>query len=75
LRSFARQLGTSHSTLSQVLSGKRPLSKHLQRKMAMALGLSPDQLFKFQNKIEYKDKFQNLEVEKFEYLSDGPMTD
>ena len=41
LRAFARALGMSHTVLSLVLSGKRPLSKGATLKVADALSLDP----------------------------------
>jgi transcriptional regulator with XRE-family HTH domain len=42
LRSFARQLELDHSTLSQVLRGKRPLTAKAVRRIGARLGLSGD---------------------------------
>ena len=43
LRAFARSLGMSHTVLSLVLSGKRPLSKKAAVLVATALALTPDE--------------------------------
>lgn len=40
LRSFARQLGVDHSTLSQILRGVRPVTPHTVRSLGAPLGLS-----------------------------------
>ena len=40
LRAFARQLGLDHSTLSQLLRGKRPFSPKATRRIGERLGLS-----------------------------------
>ena len=42
MRAFARASGVSHTVLSLVLSGKRPLSKKAAAKMATFLELAPD---------------------------------
>jgi len=39
LRAFARDLGVSHSTLSGVVSGRRPASARFVRRVATRLGL------------------------------------
>jgi plasmid maintenance system antidote protein VapI len=44
LRAFARSLKTDHSTLSQFLRRKRPITATGVRRMAAALGLGPDQI-------------------------------
>ena len=41
LRAFSRALGMSHTALSFVLSGKRPLSKNAARKVSEVLQLDP----------------------------------
>lgn len=43
LRGFAKTLGVSHSSLSQILSGKRPLTKKSAVRIADRLSLSPEQ--------------------------------
>ncbi len=47
LRAFARSLGVDHSTLSQILRGKRPLTAETIRSLAAALGLSADEAERF----------------------------
>ena len=49
LRSFARALSMSHTVLSLVLSGKRPLSKFAAPKVADILGLNPKEKEMFLN--------------------------
>jgi transcriptional regulator with XRE-family HTH domain len=41
LRSFARVLGTDHSTLSQILRGRRNLSPMMVRRFGKRLGINP----------------------------------
>jgi uncharacterized protein (TIGR02147 family) len=43
LRGFAGQLGVSASTLSEILSGKRPLTRKMSQRLSRRLGLSDDQ--------------------------------
>jgi uncharacterized protein (TIGR02147 family) len=47
LRSFARQLDVDHSTLSQILRGKRAATPHTIRALGTALGLSGQQIESF----------------------------
>lgn len=49
LRSFARQLNVNHSTLSQVLRGRRPLTRKAIQRMGAQLGLS-ERLISFYSK-------------------------
>jgi plasmid maintenance system antidote protein VapI len=44
LRAFARSLKTDHSTVSQFLRRKRPITAAGVRRMAAALGLGPEQI-------------------------------
>lgn len=44
LRAFARDLGTDHSSLSQVLRGRRALTEAAIRRFGAALGLEPGEL-------------------------------
>lgn len=44
LRAFARQLDIDHSTLSQLLRGKRPFTKARVRSLGTAMGLSSDEI-------------------------------
>jgi len=44
LRAFARHLDVDHSTLSQLLRGKRPLTTATLQKLGAALKLPPDEL-------------------------------
>lgn len=43
LRAFARSLGVSSGQLSEILSGKRPLSHKLARRISIALALTEDE--------------------------------
>jgi hypothetical protein len=44
LRAFARQLGTHHSTLSQLMARERRLTPRAVRRLGMRLGLAPAQI-------------------------------
>lgn len=47
LRSFAMHLGVDHSTLSQLLRGKRPLTERMIRKLGSRLKLREDEISTF----------------------------
>lgn len=71
LRSFAQSLQISHTTLSQVLSGKRPLTAKAQKKMASALGVSLDFIEDGLLKQEsFDSKFEKVDINHFDLLSD-----
>lgn len=72
LRSFAKLLGVSHTTLSQVISGKRPLTLKAQKQMALALALSPEQFVSFQmpGDITFDEQFEPLNIKKYDILAD-----
>lgn len=72
LRAFSKFLGISHATLSQVMSGKRPLTIKCKKQMAIALNLSPEKFIDFQmpTHIRFEDQFQKLNLEKYDILSD-----
>src|SRR4051794_29725601 len=52
LRAFAKALGMSHTVLSLVLSGKRPLSRKAALQVASALELAPAER---QRLLEYRE--------------------
>jgi len=79
LRSFAKALGMSHTVLSLVLSGKRPLSKKAARQVAEKLGLSPDLADLLQaprNRAEaarpgaVPRSYRKIEIDTFHLISD-----
>lgn len=86
LRSFAQKIGISPASLSQVISGKRPLSKKMAQLIAGRLCLSPAEthrliqsalLEKFQNlshpslaNSEFKSGDFQLEMDTFRSISD-----
>lgn len=54
LRSFARRLKVHHSSLSQVLRGKRKLTERMIRDMGSRTGLSPEEIDAF---VDYERRF------------------
>jgi uncharacterized protein (TIGR02147 family) len=75
LRAFARALGVSHTVLSLVLSGKRPMPPKSGQKMAESLGLGPDERERFLSRETAKAETgsaqsQRLELDKFEVIAD-----
>jgi uncharacterized protein (TIGR02147 family) len=75
LRQFAKSLGMSHTVLSLVLSGKRPLSVKAAAKITEKIALSPEEVQilmtshpkkQIQNKI---DSYTSVDLETFELIS------
>jgi uncharacterized protein (TIGR02147 family) len=72
VRAFARATGISHTVLSLVLSGKRPLSKKAALKLADHLELDPKQrqsLLAAKKKVQ-ADDYQTLSLDTFEVIAD-----
>lgn len=67
LRSFSKQVGVDHSTLSKIIRGKRKITSYSIRKMGLALGLDLDLIEHFcqTHCKEHKTEFQDLEIDKF----------
>lgn len=65
LRSFARQIGVPVSSLSSILSGKRPISPKMKKHLAAVLGIALDE-----SKNETKKNFNNYSVDSFHIISD-----
>ena len=68
LRAFSRALGMSHTALSFVLSGKRPLSKNAARKVSEVLQLDPLQRKAlFENRVQKKKEDKVLSFNSISY--------
>lgn len=84
LRAFARDLHVSHTLLSLVMSGKRPLSLKQAARMGVALGLSAEEHNALIQQVvgpqtkgrsakrtrKNKPVFWNVEIEKFKTISE-----
>jgi uncharacterized protein (TIGR02147 family) len=76
LRAFSSRLNISPAALSQIISGKRKLTKKSAQKISDKLNLSPLQrreLFKSihkKNIEEFEDEYQTLEMDTFKIISD-----
>lgn len=71
LRAFAKTLEINHASLSQILRGKRKLTKSTVVKFSQALGLSPVELSQFEiNNNKLPIKFQQLSIDSFIAISD-----
>ncbi len=68
LRSYAQFLGVHHSTLSGLLSGKRPITKKAASALSLKLGLFPDNFIKKDNFSLPKHEF--LEEDIFNRISE-----
>lgn len=72
LRAFAKLVGTSHSTLSQVMSGKRPLTEKMKKRIAMSMGVSHQEFIRenMRDKTSFEEKFRLSPLTQAEGLSD-----
>jgi uncharacterized protein (TIGR02147 family) len=61
LRAFAGHLGMDPGAFSRILSGKRPLSPKLARRLADSLSLAPDDQLKFLNSVAQDRAWQGLQ--------------
>jgi uncharacterized protein (TIGR02147 family) len=66
LRAFAKALGMSHATLSQVISGKRPVSRKSVRKISECLALGPER----RALGVAPSEFEQIGVDTFSIISD-----
>lgn len=70
LRAFAKQLAVDHSTLSQILRGRRPLTDKQVSRLGERLGLGPELIAPFLTTAPKKPKDKKaLSLETFEVLS------
>lgn len=70
LRSFAKALGISPASLSQILSGKRPITERSRILLGSALGLSDDRLRALDRRTEENSDFQQIALDEFAAISD-----
>ena len=74
MRAFAKSLAVSHSALSLVMSGRRPVSRNLMNRLADNMGMSLEQKTEFALTIESQrgsvPKFRKIDLDLFEVISD-----
>lgn len=70
LRAFARSLGVSSGQLSEILSGKRPLSHKLARRIAIALALTEEESQKLIFLVSQQSQFLDMSGPNARQLSD-----
>lgn len=78
LRSFAKHLSVSHSALTEMLSGKRAITKKSMEKLGLALGLSLAEIQNYQEapttnqteKVQQQAAYQQLTIDQFAIMSD-----
>jgi len=68
MRRFAKQLGLSPATMSQVLSGKRPISRKMTAKVVDALNLPEFSEFRSDDLKSYDAKFIQLASDRIEMI-------
>jgi uncharacterized protein (TIGR02147 family) len=77
LRSFAMQLGINHSTLSQLLRGKRVMTTRMVESLGARLGLGPEEIHDFAERERQTDhrflsnEIRLLTMDTVALLSDG----
>lgn len=74
LRAFARTLDVEVSSLSKILNGKRSLSRKMLHRISSQLGLSPERVNYFEEKLKprkrKKMEFTQLTLDMFTVISD-----
>lgn len=70
LRAFARSLGVSSGQLSEILSGKRPLSHKLARRISIALALTEEESHKLIHLVSQQSQFLESAGTNSRHLSD-----
>ncbi len=73
LRAFAKSVGVSHASLSQVLNGRRPLSLKTFEQICSSLALSPkekSQFLEIPGATKNQPTLEQLEQDQFEVISD-----
>lgn len=70
LRAFARSLGVSSGQLSEILSGKRPLSHKLARRISIALALTEEESQKLIHLVSQQSQFLEANGSSSRSLSD-----
>ncbi len=79
LRSFANFLQISHSALSEIIDHKRPLTLKMRQRLALRLGLSPEQMEQMEQMNQVSSSsaapklgsdYHPLERDQFDIISD-----
>lgn len=73
LRSFARFIGISHTSLSCILRGQRPVSSKTKMKVAMALGVDPEKITQFKDtplESNAAPSFDKISVDSYHLIAD-----
>lgn len=75
-RSFAKALGIGHSALIEMLNNKRTITNKSIEKIGIVLGLSINEIQRFQKKVDSKSNkpseanYQQLTIDQFAIISD-----
>lgn len=72
LRAFAKNLDLDPSTLSQILSGKRKISKKSIHELCLKLSASPKEFYRFGllNQVPLQDNYLQVNVDTFAVISE-----
>ena len=72
LRAFAKSLDTDHSSVSQILSGKRVLSKKAMQSLCLKLSADPKDLrsFGLLERLSADEDFLQIDIDSFSVIAD-----
>lgn len=71
MRAFSKKIGISQSAISEILSGKRPITKKSAEKILIGLDRNPSEVSEIINlEKENKDTFRTLDMDVFHTISD-----
>jgi uncharacterized protein (TIGR02147 family) len=72
MRAYARKLGVGQSAVSEILSGKRPITKKAAVKILDGLGKNPDEASQILAEAEGEapQKFRSLDMDSFHLISE-----
>ncbi len=71
LRALSKRIGVSQPAVSQILSGKRPLTKKTAERILSGLDRSPDEIeFILKGHIEKQTKFKTLDIDSYHLIAD-----
>lgn len=71
MRAFAKKIGVNQSAISEILSGKRPITKKSAEKILSGLDLNPLEIAKiFQGELKNKQIFKSLDMDTYHLIAD-----
>jgi uncharacterized protein (TIGR02147 family) len=72
MRAYSQKLGIAQSAVSEILAGKRPITKKTAKKILEGLDKDPDQVSNLLESVEsgQTQKYQTLDMDTFHVISD-----